>query len=98
MTALSRQLERMHPDLEIRVPIRITQAELDERIWMSLTTPLVAQLSERNPDRVTYRVYLKDEPVSQTHDPKNLGYHFGTVATDGPELVAWVEERLVLER
>ncbi|WP_437927031.1 hypothetical protein WMF37_49715 [Sorangium sp. So ce291] len=43
----------MHPDLEIRVPIR---------------------------------------------DPKNLGYHFGTVETDGPELVAWVEERLVLER
>lgn len=29
---------------------------------------------------------------------ERLGYHFGTVEKDGPELVAWVEEHLVLER
>jgi hypothetical protein len=98
MTALTRQLARMHPDLEIRVPIRITQAELDDRIWMAFTTPLAEQLEARNPGRVLYRKYLKDEYVSPTHDPVRLGYHFGTMDTDAPELVGWIEAQLTLDR
>ncbi|MDI1478865.1 lipase family protein [Polyangium sp. y55x31] len=96
--ALTRELERMHPNLEIHAPIRITQAEADERIWESFTTPLVTQLKTTNPERVEYRLYTKKEYVSQTHDPERLGYHFGTVETDAPELLAWVEAKLVTER
>jgi pimeloyl-ACP methyl ester carboxylesterase len=98
LTALTRQLERMHPDLEILAPIRITQAVADERIWETFTTPLVEQLKARNPDRVLYRKYSEDEYVSPTHDPKRLGFHFGTMETDAPELLAWLEARLVIER
>jgi len=98
LVRLEKQLDRMHPNLEILAPIRISQAELDNRIWVTCTRPLVEELEATNPGRVTYREYTKTEYVSQTEYPEILGYHFGTVETDAPELIAWVAERLVLER
>ncbi|WP_437759604.1 hypothetical protein [Sorangium sp. So ce1389] len=86
----------MHPALEIAAPVWISPAVLDERIWVTCTRPLVDELDAKNPGRVEYREYTKDEYVSQTTEPEKLGYHFGLVETDAPEVVAWIAERLVL--
>jgi pimeloyl-ACP methyl ester carboxylesterase len=46
-TAFLAQLDAMHPDLDIGVPIRIVQAAQDQRVNPGLTTDLAGQLAAR---------------------------------------------------
>ena len=85
------QLDAMHPDVAITVPIRIVQAAQDPRVRAALTTALVGQLGVRNgATNVTYQLY---PTVSTTAYPEELGYHFGTIDTDTPATTAWLGER-----
>ncbi|MDT0491233.1 alpha/beta hydrolase [Streptomyces sp. NPDC012600] len=91
--AFDRQLEAMNPDLPITVPVRITQADDDERVRadpapLPGTDALVAELTATNSPRgnIHYRRYgpgavPADEP---------LGIHFATIDHDTPELTAWL--------
>ncbi|HYO59560.1 hypothetical protein [Archangium sp.] len=50
----------------------------------AFTGILVNQLREKNGrNNVLYRTYLR---VSQTHDPEELGFHFGLIDTDSDEV------------
>jgi hypothetical protein len=85
------QLDAMHPDLDIDVPIRVVQAVDDPRIRAVFTTPLGEQLRKRNgADNVTYDLYRS---VSATKYPEQLGYHFGTIDTDVPMMTKWLAEQ-----
>ncbi|AUX30835.1 uncharacterized protein SOCE836_029490 [Sorangium cellulosum] len=85
------QLELMNPALRILAPIRISQAAKDQRIRADFTRTLHHQLAALNgPVNVTYKEY---EEVSATHDPVELGFHFGLMDTDLPSLTRWLEER-----
>ena len=87
-TALYKQFEAMHPNLVIHAPIRISQALGDARVSAAYTGILVNQLKATNgKDNVLYRSYLK---VSPTHDPEELGFHFGLIDTDSDELTDWL--------
>jgi alpha-beta hydrolase superfamily lysophospholipase len=84
------QLNLMHPDLDIRAPVRISQANEDVRVKAEFTYSLFEQLAARNgPDNVTYKPYPE---VSKTDNPE-LGYHFGLMETDLPLLTEWLEAR-----
>ncbi|MFY0577486.1 alpha/beta hydrolase family protein [Cystobacter fuscus] len=90
--ALFKQFEAMHPNLVINAPIRISQSVPDKRVNAALTTILVEQLKDTNGnDKVDYKLYLL---VSPTHDPAELGFHFGLIDTDSNALTAWLAERL----
>ncbi|WP_437746867.1 lipase family protein [Sorangium sp. So ce1504] len=85
------QLELMNPALRILAPIRISQGAKDPRIRADFTRTLHHQLAALNgPANVTYKEY---EEVSSTHDPVELGFHFGLMDTDLPSLTTWLEER-----
>ncbi|KYF87272.1 lipase [Sorangium cellulosum] len=85
------QLELMNPALRILAPIRISQGAKDQRIRADFTRTLHHQLAALNgPVNVTYKEY---EEVSATHDPVELGFHFGLMDTDLPSLTRWLEER-----
>jgi hypothetical protein len=89
-TAFFDQLKLMHPDLDIPAPVRISQANEDERVRAGFTNTLVEQLKARNgPDNVEYKPYPE---VSSTDNPE-LGYHFGLMETDLPFLTEWLEKR-----
>ncbi|WP_434379702.1 lipase family protein [Melittangium boletus] len=91
-TALFKQFEAMHPNLVIQAPIRISQALSDQRVNAALTAILVEQLSLTNgAGHVEYRPYLR---VSQTHDPEELGFHFGLIDTDSDEVTNWLDRLL----
>ena len=89
-TAFLAQLDAMNPDLEIAVPIRISQAVLDQRVRVAFTRLLVDQLSQRNGvENVTYVEY----PAVPATDNPELGYHFGTIQADAEALTAWLATR-----
>jgi hypothetical protein len=89
-TAFLAQLDAMHPDVAIAVPIRVAQAVQDQRVRAALTTDLVAQLTARNgAGSVVYQLY----PTVSATDYPDLGYHFGTIETDLAAMVAWLTER-----
>ncbi|WP_437774738.1 alpha/beta hydrolase family protein [Sorangium sp. So ce1097] len=89
--AFFHQLELMNPALRILAPIRISQGARDQRIRADFTRTLHHQLAALNgPVNVTYKEY---EEVSPTHDPDELGFHFGLMDTDLPSLTRWLEER-----
>ncbi|WP_437516531.1 lipase family protein [Sorangium sp. So ce1099] len=89
------QLELMNPALRILAPVRISQAAKDPRIRADFTRTLHHQLAALNgPANVTYKEY---EEVSATHDPVELGFHFGLMDTDLPSLTRWLEERFADE-
>ena len=91
-TALFEQFEAMHPNLVIQAPIRISQALRDQRVSAALTAILVEQLSRINgADKVEYRPYLQ---VSPTHDPEELGFHFGLIDTDSDAVTNWLARLL----
>jgi hypothetical protein len=91
-TAFLRQLDAMHPDVDIAVPVRVVQAVQDQRVRAALTTDLVAQLSQRNgAGNVVYQLY----PTVSATDSPDLGYHFGTIETDLPAMTSWLAERFV---
>jgi pimeloyl-ACP methyl ester carboxylesterase len=85
------QLDSMHPDVDISVPIRISQAVLDQRVRVAFTRTLVEQLSLRNGGQNVS--YVEYPTVSTTAYPDQLGYHFGTIETDAPALISWLTDR-----
>ncbi|PTL80263.1 S9 family peptidase [Vitiosangium sp. GDMCC 1.1324] len=86
--SLFNQFVAMHPNLDIQAPIRISQAIPDKRVNAALTKILSEQLAAKNGrDKVTYKPYLT---VSPTHDPEELGYHFGLIDTDSDALTGWL--------
>lgn len=90
----SEQIRRMHPNLDIGVPIRIAQAQQDIRIKAFLTTELVEQLRTKNgKERVDYDLYMEDDNVPETDLPDELGIHFGTIEKDIPKMIPWLAER-----
>ena len=90
-TAFLAQLDAMHPDVDISVPVRIAQAVQDQRVHAALTRALADQLTARNgATSTTYTEYLT---VSPTTYPDQLGYHFGTIETDAPALISWLADR-----
>jgi pimeloyl-ACP methyl ester carboxylesterase len=89
-TAFLAQLDAMHPDVDIAVPVRVVQAVQDQRVRAALTTALVAALTQRNgAGSVVYQLY----PTVSATDSSDLGCHFGTIETDLQAMIAWLTER-----
>jgi pimeloyl-ACP methyl ester carboxylesterase len=97
-----RQLAKMNPDLDISVPVRISQAEADQRVKYELPTTvitpelkgtkdLINELKKRNgDDNIDKKIYTKTEV---TNDEKPLGAHFTTINADTDELIDWLVKR-----
>lgn len=83
------------PDLEIGVPIRITQAADDARVPAALPAPLqgtddlVGELRRTNPGNPAEPDYQRYE-TGEVPDTEPLGVHFATIDHDTPALVAWL--------
>ena len=87
---LTAALRRMHPDLEIQVPIRISQAVNDRRVPAAATKRLWRQLRRRNQSvTVEWVEYDKVAPAV----PASLGDHFGILTTDLVPLADWLERK-----
>ena len=85
---LTSALRRMHPDLEIQVPIRISQAVDDRRVSAAATKRLWKQLKRRNQTiTVEWVEYNKVAPAGQA----SLGDHFGILTSDVVPLADWLE-------
>ena len=85
---LTAALRRMHPDLEIQVPIRISQAVNDRRVSAAATKRLWKQLKRRNQSvTVEWVEYDKVAPAVQA----SLGDHFGILTSDVVPLADWLE-------
>ena len=75
-----KQVDAFNPDLEITVPVRISQAAGDTRVKPANTTTLIEQLNARNSTRsVLFQLY---EHGVATPDPATLGEHFGLLADE----------------
>ncbi|MER8187754.1 lipase [Kitasatospora sp. NPDC094015] len=91
------QLARMNPDLEIRVPVRISQAADDERVRAAPapllgTDDLVQELDARNePHGIQVEYERYDEGKVPSDGP--LGVHFATIDHDAEALADWVHAR-----
>ncbi|MBO2451725.1 alpha/beta fold hydrolase [Actinomadura barringtoniae] len=95
--AFEEQLAAMNPDVEIDVPIRITQAADDDRVKadppgdLKGTTDLVDELGDTNPKTpLEYELI----PAGRVPKEKPLGVHFATINYDTPALVGWLKDRL----
>ena len=87
---LTAALKRMHPDLEIQVPIRISQAHNDRRVSAAATKRLWKQLKRRNQTvTVEWVEYDKVAPAI----PASLGDHFGILTSDVVPLADWLERK-----
>jgi len=90
------QLEKMNPDLDISVPVRITQARADERVKYEPplnipgTKKLIEELMAHDANDITTKIYEPDE-VSNETEP--LGAHFTTINIDTDALIKWLIER-----
>ncbi|SOE72691.1 Secretory lipase [Salinibacterium xinjiangense] len=83
-------LTRMHPDLDIQVPIRISQALNDRRVSAAATRRLWKQLKRRNPAvTVEWIEYRKVAPAASA----SLGDHFGILISDVVPLANWLERK-----
>jgi len=89
-TKLIQQFNKMHPALEISVPIRISQGNHDSRVNPILTSELVDQLNFINPSNQIKEYRLFD--VDDAGD--DLGHHFGLLTSDHNEVVEWVHDLL----
>ena len=87
---LTAALKRMHPDLEIQVPIRISQALNDRRVSAAGTKRLWKQLKRRN-QTVTVE-WVEYDTVAQAV-PASLGDHFGILTADLVPLADWLERK-----
>ena len=87
---LTAALRRMHPDLEIQVPIRISQAVNDRRVPAAATKRLWRQLRRRN-QSVTVEWVEYDEVAPAV--PASLGDHFGILTSDVVPLADWLERK-----
>ncbi len=93
---LDAQLKKMHPNLRIAAPIRISQADGDTRVQPSGTRELVGQLNDKNqsnpnPPAVFYVEYRQGEVAKP--DPESLGEHFGILKTDVAPMVDWLRAK-----
>lgn len=82
------QVDAFNPDLDITVPIRISQAAGDARVNPANTTLLIQQLETRNGTGS-----VRSEPYPDgvaTPDPATLGEHFGLLV-DEREIQALLE-------
>ena len=87
---LAAALKRMHPDLDIQVPIRISQAVNDRRVSAAATRRLWKQLKRRNPAvTVEWIEYRKVAPAASA----SLGDHFGILISDVVPLADWLERK-----
>ena len=87
---LTAALKRMHPDLEIQVPIRISQAVNDSRVSAAATKRLWKQLKRRNYTvTVEWVEYEKVAPAIHV----SLGDHFGILISDVAPLADWLERK-----
>lgn len=95
-----RQLTKMNPDLDIPVPVRISQAVTDQRVQYEPEPPLpqltilgtkalIKELSDREGNDIAERIYLEYE----VKDDGPLGAHFATIDADTDELIDWLVER-----
>jgi pimeloyl-ACP methyl ester carboxylesterase len=89
------ELEKMHPKVEIEVPIRISQAVNDQRVKVEFTRTLVEALDGKNPGNTV--VYEEYSEVA-TPEFADLGPHFGLIDTDSKPLVKWLKERLAVTK
>lgn len=91
-----RQVANFNPAKPITVPIRISQAEHDQRVKAPKTRQLIGQLDDLNgANRVEPKFYdsKKPEEVLPTPDPDELGEHFGLLIHQ-PEIdaiISWLE-------
>ncbi|MCM2416824.1 alpha/beta hydrolase [Streptomyces sp. RKAG293] len=90
------ELARMNPDVEIKVPVRITQSDDDKRVFASFpallkgTNDLVDELNETNKKHgieVEYQHYTKGQVVPKDEP---LGAHFTTINHDADALIDWI--------
>ena len=87
---LTAALKRMHPDLEIQVSIRISQAVNDRRVSAAATKRLWKQLRRRNQTvTVEWVEYDKVAPAV----PASRGDHFGILTSDVAPLADWLERK-----
>lgn len=90
---LTAALKRMHPDVDIRVPIRISQAVNDRRVPAIATKRLWRQLKRRNRAvTVEWVEYNKVAPAASA----SLGDHFGILTTDIVPLADWLERKFAI--
>ncbi|MFF1874872.1 alpha/beta hydrolase family protein [Kitasatospora herbaricolor] len=98
------ELGAMNPKVEIKVPVRIAQADNDLRVKASLLPPfkgtddLVDELNETNKKHgveVEYARYAEksDDAVKvPENDPYALGVHFATINHDAAALSDWIHD------
>jgi pimeloyl-ACP methyl ester carboxylesterase len=95
------QVNAMNPNLTIDVPVRISQADDDERVLADPapllgTNALVDELRATNPaeDRIKYELYPSTGStavrVPETEPDKTLGVHFATINHDAGPLTNWI--------
>ena len=92
---LKAALKRMHPDLDIQVPIRISQALNDRRVSAAATKRLWKQLKRRNQ---TVTVEWVEYDTVAPAVPASLGDHFGILSSDVAPLADWLERKLATAR
>jgi hypothetical protein len=88
-----KQVEAFNPNLEITVPIRISQAEGDERVTPDKTRKLIRQLKARGITGIEEEFYGSDAPGPvPVPVPPILGDHFGLLAhpREIEAVVKWV--------
>jgi pimeloyl-ACP methyl ester carboxylesterase len=94
----NQQLRDMNPNVTLTVPVRITQAADDERVYANPapllgTDALVAELDQTNGVGGNAVMYQRYAAGVVPPDP-GLGIHFGTINHDTPALVGWLSQRL----
>jgi pimeloyl-ACP methyl ester carboxylesterase len=88
-----RQVEKMNPDVPISVPVRISQARADQRVYYDPapllgTKKLITELENRlGEENVTSKVYEMDEV---TNNELPLKAHFTTINVDTHALIGWL--------
>jgi pimeloyl-ACP methyl ester carboxylesterase len=94
----NRQLQAMNPDVAIGVPVRVTQAADDERVWANPaplpgTDALVTELNQTNGPAGNTVVYQRYDKGVVAPDPV-LGIHFATINYDTRALTDWLSPLL----
>jgi pimeloyl-ACP methyl ester carboxylesterase len=93
----NQQLAGMNPAVTFKVPVRITQAEDDERVYANPAPlpgvdVLVKELEAANATTGATIEYQRYPAGTVARDPI-LGVHFGTIDHDTPALLDWLDAR-----
>ena len=92
------QLRDMNPNVTLTVPVRISQAADDERVYANPapipgTDALVTELDQTNRASGNAVIYQRYDAGVVPPDPM-LGIHFATINYDAQALVAWLSHLL----